>query len=436
MQFNIIVSIVCFIMFVSILAIPKIPNILVFLLIAPISVFTGVLNIEDVTSVFTNNILMLIVIIGIYTHLMSISQLDLSIGEFVDRSTKKIGNSKDQERTILAILYLVCVVASAFMQNLSVAMALLPTMYGISKVSKISRSKMILFVIYASTLGGAMTLIGTPTNMFANAALIEAGIEPFKFFDFAWVAAPIAIFGGLYLVFFHKMAPSYDDWEDSYTNKKEITENPDLLNKQKKWTMIGFIIFVISLVMSGFFKSLSVYLNPYMVGFFTLALLYILKVFDIKEFITGYPVDIYLFNLGILVMIKIISKSGLGEVLGHKALSIIGDSKNLYFITIVLFLGSAITTQFMNNMATAGVLAPIGISIANVMGADPRAIVLTIAIGAGCCYLTPIASGTNQSVVPFSKLKFQDFAKYGWPLLLISLICCVLILPRVFPFFP
>lgn len=322
------------------------------------------------------------------------------------------------------------------MQNVSVAMALLPTMYGISKVSKISRSKMILFVIYASTLGGAMTLIGTPTNMFANAALIEAGIEPFKFFDFAWVAAPIAIFGGLYLVLFHKMAPSYDDWEDSYTNKKEITENPDLLNKQKKWTMIGFIIFVISLVMSGFFKSLSVYLNPYMVGFFTLSLLYILKVFDIKEFITGYPVDVYLFNLGILVMIKIISKSGLGEVLGHKALSIIGDSKNLYFITIVLFLGSAITTQFMNNMATAGVLAPIGISIANVMGADPRAIVLTIAIGAGCCYLTPIASGTNQSLVPFSKLKFQDFAKYGWPLLLISLICCVLILPRVFPFFP
>lgn len=436
MDFKIIVSIICFIIFVSILAIPKIPKILVFLLIAPISVFTGVLTIEDVTSVFTNNILMLILIIGIYTHLMSISTLDLSIGKFVDKSTKKIGTGKNQERTILMILYLVCVVTSAFMQNLSVAMAMLPTIYGISKVSKISRSKMILFVIYASTLGGAMTLIGTPTNMFANAALIEAGIEPFKFFDFAWVAAPIAIFGGLYLVLFHHKAPSYEDWEDTYTNQKEITTDEELLNKQKRGTLIGFVVFVIALIISGFFKELAVYINPYMVGFFTLALLYILKVFDASDIIKGYPVDIYLFNTGILVMIKIISSSGLGDVFGHKVLGMIGDSRNLYFITIVLFLGSALITQLMNNMATAGVLAPIGISIANVMGADPRAIVLTIAIGAGCCYLTPIASGTNQSMVPFSRLKFQDFAKYGWPLLLISLICCVLILPLVFPFFP
>ena len=35
----------------------------------------------------------------------------------------------------------------------------------------------------------------------------------------------------------------------------------------------------------------------------------------------------------------------------------------------------------------------------------------------------------------FTKLKFQDFTKFGWPLLIISWICCVLILPQVFPFF-
>ena len=36
---------------------------------------------------------------------------------------------------------------------------------------------MILFVIYASTLGGACTLIGTPTNIYANTALEEAGLK-------------------------------------------------------------------------------------------------------------------------------------------------------------------------------------------------------------------------------------------------------------------
>ena len=57
--------------------------------------------------------------------------------------------------------------------------------------------------------------------------------------------------------------------------------------------------------------------------------------------------------------------SGLGEVFGACVLSILGDTKNLYLITAVLFLGSAIATQFMNNMATAGVLARLGSLLQN-----------------------------------------------------------------------
>ena len=122
-----------------------------------------------------------------------------------------------------------------------------------------------------------------------------------------------------------------------------------------------------------------------------------------------------LFCAGINLIIAVMKNSGLGEVFGAVVLSILGDTKNLYLITAVLFLGSAIATQFMNNMATAGVLAPIGISIAESMGANPQAIVLAIAIGAGCSFLTPIASGTNQTLMIFTNLKFTDFAKFGWP---------------------
>ena len=116
-------------------------------------------------------------------------------------------------------------------------------------------------------------------------------------------------------------------------------------------------------------------------------------------------------------------------------INIIGESKNLYLITAVLCIGASIATSFMNNMACAGMLAPVGISIANALGANPQAIVLAIAIGAGCSYLTPIASGTNQTLMIFTNLKFTDFAKFGWPLVIISFICCVGILPLVFPFF-
>lgn len=154
-----------------------------------------------------------------------------------------------------------------------------------------------------------------------------------------------------------------------------------------------------------------------------------------KEALSSLDAAMIIFCAGINLMIAIMNQSGLGDVFGNTIIAIIGESKNLYLITAVLCIGASIATQFMNNMACAGMLAPVGISIANSLGANPQAIVLAIAIGAGCSYLTPIASGTNQTMLIFTKLKFQDFAKFGWPLLIISWICCVLILPQVFPFF-
>lgn len=447
MSFNILASIICFVIFVIIMATPKIPNSLAFFLVAPLAVFTGVLKIGDVAGVMSNNILLLVIVIGIFSHLMTVSTLDMSIGVFVDKLTRGKDNksnkdssvvavSKSQETLILAILYIVAALLSSVMQNVSVALAMLPTLYGISKVTGISRSKMVLFIIYATTLGGAITLIGTPTNMFANAALVEAGIQEFKFFDFAWVALPIATLGGIYLISFHHLAPSYDDINDDIGVELQVSKvDPAVLERQKRWTSISFIAFVVAMIMDGFFKDISTYINPYMVGFFTLSLMYFFKVYDFKEYLKGFPSDSLVFMWGILVVIRIVSNSGLGDAFGDIVTNLIGDSKNLYVITSILFIASAIVTQFMNNMAAAGALSPIGISIANSMGADPRAIVLAIAIGAGCSYLTPMASGTNQSLIPFTKLRFQDFAKYGWPLIVISFVCCVFILPLVFPFF-
>ena len=66
------------------------------------------------------------------------------------------------------------------------------------------------------------------------------------------------------------------------------------------------------------------------------------------------------------------NQSGLGQVVGDMIINIIGESKNLYLITAVLCIGASIATSFMNNMACAGMLAPVGISIANALGANPH----------------------------------------------------------------
>ena len=240
------------------------------------------------------------------------------------------------------------------------AMAFLPVIFSIAKKNKISHSKMILFVIYASTLGGACTLIGTPTNIYANTALEEAGLSLFGMFDFAWVGIPIFILGGIYMVVMNRWCPSYEETVPSNSEIEAATEITPEMKKKQMVVGISFLLFVLALILDSL---TDITVNPNFIGYALIAVSVLTTVVKPKEVITSFGVDMVLFCAGINLIIAVMKNSGLGEVFGSIVLSILGDTHNLYLITAVLFLGSAIATQFMNNMATAGVLAPIGICL-------------------------------------------------------------------------
>ena len=381
----------------------------------------------DIYAVLNSSSLHLMIIICMFSGMIAATGLDVVIGEFVDRVTSS-QTGKKKEMMIFAIVYITSGLVSTVLQNSYVALAFLPVLRSIARKNRISLSKLVLFVIFSTTLGGAVTLIGTPTNVYANTALEEAGLQLFGMLDFAWVAIPIFIIGGIYMVIMNRWCASYDDFGEEMVEKQLTKEQK---NKQKV-VGVAFLVFVLSLVL-GSLKVISI--DPNFVGYAMIALAVLSTIVSPKEVLTSLDANMIIFCAGINLMIAVMNQSGLGNLFGEIIISLIGESRNLYVITAIVCIGASIATQFMNNMACAGMLAPVGISIAEALGANPQAIVLAIAIGAGCSYLTPIASGTNQTMMLFTKLKFQDFTKFGWPLLIISWICCVLILPQVFPFF-
>lgn len=432
-----IISVFVFVAFVYILANRKIPSALIFFSITPFLVLFHVLEASTVWGFFGNTGMLLLMIINCYAGLMTISGFDELIGEAFECMTKGIGG-KNRERNLFAVIFVLTAICSMFMANSSVCMALVPALYGISRKMNISRSKLILFVVYSSTLGGACTLIGTDTNIFANAALEEAGLQTFGMFDFAWVALPIAVIGAIYMILFHRNCQSYDDQhdEDDMVISAEHTEEEMVfIRKQRKGVAMGFFSFIIILLLNSFdfFKSLDI--NPYAWGFLTLGLLYMAKCFTWKQIMSSFSIERLFNGIGLLAVIKMLTSSSLGDIIGAALENAIGTSTNMYFIFTVLFIVTAIITQFMNNMTACGVIAPIAIALSQSIGADPRALVMAIAIAAGCGYLTPFASGTNQRMSLFSKSTLLDYMKFGWPLMIITYICAVLILPHVFPFF-
>ena len=427
MSMTLLWALICLIIFVVVLAHPKLPNWMTFICMAPVVLLAKVMEAKDIYAVLSNSSLHLMVIICMFSGMIAATGLDIIIGDFVDHVTSS-QTGKKKEMMIFAIVYIVSGLISTVLQNSYVAMAFLPVLKSIARKNRISLSKLVLFVIFATTLGGAITLIGTPTNVYANTALEEAGLQLFGMLDFAWVGIPIFIVGGLYMIIMNRWCASYDDFGEAVVEKTLTAE------QKKKQMVVGiaFLVFVIALVL----KSLKVIsIDPNFIGYAMIAIAILTTIVSPKEAMSSLDAQMILFCAGINLMIAVMNQSGLGQVFGDLIIKVIGESRNLYLITAVLCIGASIATSFMNNMACAGMLAPVGISIANALGANPQAIVLAIAIGAGCSYLTPIASGTNQTMIIFTKLKFQDFAKFGWPLLIISWILCIAILPQVFPFF-
>ena len=427
MSMTLLWALICLIIFIAVLAHPKLPNWMTFICLAPVALFSGIMESGDIYAVLNSSSLHLMIIICMFSGMIAATGLDVVIGEFVDRVTSS-QTGKKKEMMIFAIVYITSGLVSTVLQNSYVALAFLPVLRSIARKNRISLSKLVLFVIFSTTLGGAVTLIGTPTNVYANTALEEAGLQLFGMLDFAWVAIPIFIIGGIYMVIMNRWCASYDDFGEEMVEKQLTKEQK---NKQKV-VGVAFLVFVLSLVL-GSLKVISI--DPNFVGYAMIALAVLSTIVSPKEVLTSLDANMIIFCAGINLMIAVMNQSGLGNLFGEIIISLIGESRNLYVITAIVCIGASIATQFMNNMACAGMLAPVGISIAEALGANPQAIVLAIAIGAGCSYLTPIASGTNQTMMIFTKLKFQDFIKFGWPLLIISWICCVLILPQVFPFF-
>ena len=315
-------AILTLIVFVAVLATPKLPNWFCFLIMAPIVVFTGTMDADGVYAVLSSSSFHLMTIICMFSGMIAATGLDIVMGNALDKLTGNVSGKK-KEMLIFAILYLASGLVSFVLQNSYVAMAFLPVIFSIAKKNKISHSKMILFVIYASTLGGACTLIGTPTNIYANTALEEAGLSLFGMFDFAWVGIPIFILGGIYMIVMNRWCPSYEETVPSNSEIEAATEITPEMKKKQMVVGISFLLFVLALILDSL---TDITVNPNFIGYALIAVSVLTTVVKPKEVITSFGVDMVLFCAGINLIIAVMKNSGLGEVFGSIVLSILGDT--------------------------------------------------------------------------------------------------------------
>ena len=99
-----------------------------------------------------------------------------------------------------------------------------------------------------------------------------------------------------------------------------------------------------------------------------------------------------------------------------------------------IFLITWVLTEMVSNNATALLMAPIAIAVADQLGLDTRPFIMAVMFGASASFTTPIGYQTNTFVYSAGGYKFLDFVKFGLPLNIIFGVMVMYIVPLFFPF--
>jgi len=348
---------------------------------------------------------------------------------------KKAGTN---EVPLMGAVMLVTIVLSSVSSNTGTVACLMPVIIGICQAAKIAPSRQLMPLAIAANVGGTITMIGTPPNVIVTGALSAAGLPTFGFFEFAYIGIPLSIIVFFFTLFIGRhLLPKNDIGEMDEEALKEAAEEAgaggdDEPKSATKMWISGLIMIGVVICMALDLKTL-----PLQTAAVTGAILCVITgCLKEKEAYAGIDwVTIFLFA-GMLSVATAMEKTGAGKLIADTVVGSMGEHPNAVVLCAVLYLISNVLTQFMSNTAAAALLAPIGISIAQSIGADPKPVLMAIGIAASMAFATPMATPPNTLVLGPGGFTFNDYVKVGLPLCIVTFIASVIIIPIFWPFFP
>ncbi len=334
------------------------------------------------------------------------------------------------ENSLMFGLMTVGTVLSAVLSNTGTAACLLPVALGICSAAKIPASRQLMPLAFACGWGGIITMVGTPPNIIANGALQAAGIQDsFGFFEYAWIGIPVSIAGMLYMMFVGKYLLPNKILDADQEVEQEIEANE---TSTTKMVVAGAILAAVVLVMSIGIKGVSLEMAA-IIGAIICVLTGCLT--EKQAYASIDWVTIFLFA-GMMPVSTAMDKTGAGKLIAEWTVGMMGGSPSPMVVTAVLFILSCGLTQFMSNTASAALLCPIGIAISQNLGADPKAVLMAIAVAASCAFASPVGTPPNTLVLGPGGYKFMDYVKAGTGLVIVCFIVSLVVIPIVWPFFP
>lgn len=208
-------------------------------------IVSGLLTPAEAFSGFSNDyIWMLASLFVLSGALQRTGVMDLLTAQLLKQARARVG------RLTLLIMSTVGF-TSAFMNNTTVTAIYLSPVLAVARRMRISASKLLMPVAYASILGGTCTLIGTSTNVAVSGYLVRNGYPGIGMFEMLPVGAALFLVGMLYMVLIGKrLLPDHP--QESYAEEFGLREYVSEIVVSPGSPLIGQQVFRSGLVAKGF----------------------------------------------------------------------------------------------------------------------------------------------------------------------------------------
>ncbi|ECH0554282.1 SLC13/DASS family transporter [Salmonella enterica] len=401
----------------------KVPLAVTSMIVCVALVITGVLNIKQAFAGFIDTNVILFVAMFIVGGALFETGMANKVGGVITRFAKT-------EKQLIFTIMVVVGLMSGVLSNTGTAAVLIPVVIGVAAKSGFSRSRLLMPLVFAAALGGNLSLIGAPGNLIAQSALQNIG-GGFGFFEYAKIGLPMLICGILYfLTIGYRFLPNNATGGEvgSVGVQRDYSHVPQW--KQR----LSLVVLIATILGMIFEKKIGVSLA--VTGCIGALVLVVTGVLTEKQAYKAIDSQtIFIFGCT-LALAKALEMTGAGKLVADYVIGMLGQNSSPFMLLIAVFALSVVMTNFMSNTATTALLVPVSLSIAAGMGADPRAVLMATVIGGSCAYATPIGMPANMMVLSAGGYKFVDYAKAGIPLIIVSTIVSLILLPILFPFHP
>lgn len=385
--------------------------------------FCGVIEAKDIFSSLVNSNVLLILGMCVVGAAFFKTGLAYSTSQLLLKHTKS-------QRGLMLVVFLLSGVMSGFVSNSGTVAILIPIVMGIAAGADIKPIKLLLPLVAGATIGADISIIGSPGNLVAKNTIEEFsnGTMSVAFFEYAKIGIPMLL--AVAAVFYFLGDKLIADRESGRT----VTSDQDYSGVpawKRTTTLVVMILTIVCMVLKDYFDFLPPIHITACVGAVILVLAGVLTE---KEAFASFEV-LTVFMLAFMMPLgNALNDTGAGEMIADTVIRLTGNSSPIILMAALWLLTWAMT-QVMSNTAACTLLCPIGWTIAERLGADPRAVVIAVFIASSVAVCTPMAIPANSMIIEPGNVRFKDFIKPGLVVSLVCFIVSMILLPIFYPFY-